>query len=85
MLDIRKAYPRVSKPAFWRLLEKYGLSGKALEAIVDLHETPEYQVRGRGKECFSEGWVTARGLKEGCATSPVLFNIFHQAVMRQAE
>ena len=85
LLDLRKAYPRVSKPALWGLLERYGLSGKALEAIVGLHETTEYQVRGRGREGFSEGWVPARGLREGCATSPVLFNIFHQAVMRQAE
>ena len=85
LLDLRKAYPRVSKPALWGLLERYGLSGRALEAIVGLHETTEYQVRGRGNEGFSEGWVPARGLREGCATSPVLFNIFHQAVMRQAE
>ena len=85
LLDLRKAYPRVSKPALWSLLERYGLGGKALEAIVGLHETTEYQVRGRGREGFSEGWVPARGLREGCATSPVLFNIFHQAVMRQAE
>ena len=85
LLDLRKAYPRVSKPALWGLLERYGLSGKALETIFGLHETTEYQVRGRGREGFSEGWVPARGLREGCATSPILFNIFHQAVMRQAE
>ena len=52
---------------------------------MGLHETTEYQVRGKGNEGFSEGWVPARGLREGCATSPVLFNVFHQAVMRQAE
>ena len=85
LLDLKKAYPRVSKPALWGLLERYGLRGRALEAIVGLHETTEYQVRGRGREGFSEGWVPARGLREGCATSPVLFNVFHQAVMRQAE
>ena len=85
LLDLRKAYPRVSKPALWGLLERCGLSGKALETIYGLHETTVYQVRGRGREGFSEEWVPARGLREGCATSPVLFNIFHQAVMRQAE
>ena len=85
LLDLRKAYPRVSKPALWGLLERCGLRGRAMEAIVGLHETTEYQVRGRGEEGFSEGWVPARGLREGCATSPVLFNVFHQAVMRQAE
>lgn len=82
LLDLRKAYPRVSKPALWMLLERYGMSGKCLETIMDLHETTEYKVRGR--EGTSEGWKPARGLREGCSTSPVLFNVYHQAVMRQA-
>ena len=33
---------------------------------------------------MSEGWIPARGFREGCPTSPILFNIYHQAVMRQA-
>lgn len=83
LLDLRKAYPRVSKPALWLLLERYGMKGKCLDTIKDLHETTEYRVKG--KEGMSESWVPERGLREGCATSPILFNIFHQAVMRQAE
>ena len=47
-----------------------------------IHETTEYKVRG--KVGFSETWVPDRGLREGCPSSPVLFNIFHQAVMRLA-
>ena len=34
---------------------------------------------------MSDSWKPARGLREGCSTSPVLFNVYHQAVMRQAE
>ena len=83
LLDLRKAYPRVSKPGMWKLLERYGLGGKCLETIVDLHETTEYRVKGR--EGLSKMWMPARGLREGCATSPILFNIYHQAVMWQAE
>ena len=30
LLDLRKAYPRVNKPALWRLLRRYGLSGHFL-------------------------------------------------------
>ena len=82
MLDLRKAYPRVSKPALWMLLERYGMKGRCMETVMDLHETTEYKVRGR--EGMSEGWKPARGLREGCSTSPILFNIYHQAVMRQA-
>ena len=28
--------------------------------------------------------VACEGLREGCSTSPILFNIYHQAVLRQA-
>ena len=83
LLDLRKAYPRVSKPALWLLLERYGMKGKCLESLMDLHECTEYKVRG--KEGMSDAWMPARGLREGCSTSPILFNVFHQAVMRQAE
>ena len=83
LLDLRKAYPRVNKPALWRLLRRYGLDGDFLRLVMDLHETTEYAIRG--KEGNSEGWVPDRGLREGCPSSPILFNIFHQAVMRVAE
>jgi hypothetical protein len=68
----------------WKLLEGYGMKGKCLDTIVDLHESTVYKVRV--KEGVSESWVPARrGLREGCSTSPILFNVYHQAVMRQAE
>ena len=82
MLDLEKAYPRVNKPALWMLLERYGMKGRMLETVMDLHETTEYRVKG--KDGLSDAWTPARGLREGCATSPILFNIYHQAVMRRA-
>ena len=39
----------------------------------------------RGNEGVSGEWLPERGLREGCSTSHVLFNNYHQAVMRQAE
>ena len=82
LLDLKKAYPRVNKPALWKLLERYGLDGNYLRALKDLYETTEYRVRGNAG--LSEEWVPERGLREGCPSSPPLFNIFHQAVMRVA-
>ena len=58
------------------------MKGQCLETLVDLHETTEYRVKGRAG--LSEGWMPARGLRVGCPTPPILFNIYHQAVMRQA-
>ena len=83
LLDLRKAYPRVNKPAIWGTLERYGLKGKFLDTIIGLHETTVYSVRGPKKD--SDSWHPERGLREGCPTSPVLFNVYHQAIMRQAE
>ena len=82
LLDLEKAYLRVSKPALWMMLERYGLKGRMLETLIDLHETTEYKVRG--KEGMGLAWLPARGLRESCSTSPILFNIYHQAVLRQA-
>ena len=39
-----------------------------------------------GKEGMSSAWLPSRGLREGCSTPPpppFLFNIYHQAVLRQ--
>ena len=80
LLDLRKAYPRVNKPTLWRILKKYGIGERSLRVLMDLHETTMYKIKSR--EGDSESWIPQRGLREGCPSSPVLFNIFHQAVMR---
>ena len=63
LLDLKKAHSRVSMPALWNLLHRYGMKGQCLETLVDLHETTEYRVKGR--EGMSEGWMPARDLSEG--------------------
>ena len=83
LLDLKKAYPRVSRPIFWAILEKYRLPSKVIDKLKDLHEFTSYRVRGEERD--STEFIPQRGLREGCATSPVIFNIFHQAVIRVAE
>ena len=82
LLDLRKAYPRVNRPALWGILKRYGIGERALRVLQDLHESTMYRIRGKDGE--SEAWLPNRGLREGCPSSPVLFNIFHQVVMRSA-
>ena len=50
---------------------------------MDLHETTAYVVKG--KEGESDNWIPQLGVREDCPTSPVLFNVFHQAVIQAAE
>ena len=83
LLDLRKAYPRVNKPAMWKILERCGMRGNFLATLIDLHESTEYCIKSQ--EGDSEPWTPERGLREGCPTSPSLFNIYHQVTMRRAE
>ena len=77
------AYLRVNGPELWKLLEQCGLEDDYLEVIVGLYEGTKYTVRG--KERTLESLVLERGPRKRCSLSPILFNIFHQAVMSLAE
>ena len=81
VLDIKKAYPRTNKPHLWGILEKLGMPTKILNIIKGLHEMTQYRVKG--KEQLSSEWVPQRSLREGCATSPILFNIYHAQAMKK--
>ena len=77
--DIEKAYPRVCRGALWDLLLKWGCDSSLLRVIQMLHGGTSYKVRVHGG--MSKIFVLERGLREGCPSSPVLFNIYHAAVM----
>ena len=77
--DIEKAYPRVCRRALWDLLLKWGCDPSLLRVIQMLHEGTSYKVRVHGG--CSRVFVLERSLREGCPSSPVLFNIYHGAVM----
>ena len=82
LLDLKKAYPRVRKPILWKILDKLKMPRSVISKLQDLYEFTEYKVRGHERDTSS--FFPQRGLREGCPTSPVIFNIFHQAVMRVA-
>ena len=83
LLHLKKAYPRVCRPILWAMLEKYRLLSKVIDKLKDLHEFTSYRVRE--EESDSMEFILQRRLREGCTTSPVIFNIFHLVVIRVAE
>ena len=80
LLDITKAYPRVNRPFFWSVLANLGMTSEVLEKLKGLHERTCYRIKK--KEGLSNEWIPVRGLREGCATSPILFNIYQAEAMR---
>lgn len=54
-----------------------------MRTLKGLHEKTAYKIKGARE--YSSSWTPVRGLREGCATSPVLFNIYHACAMRGAK
>ena len=77
--DIEKAYPRVCKDGLWKLLRRRGCPEGFLGVCRALHEHTKYVVKMYKGE--SSAFLPERGLREGCPTSPPLFNIYHDGVM----
>ena len=82
LMDITKPHPRVNRNIMWHILRKLGMRERKLKTMKNLHEKTIYKVKGRN--AMSENWIPQRGLREGCATSPILFSILHACDMKRA-
>ena len=65
--------------ALWHLLTRLGVPLPFLKLLKALHDHTKLQVFIYNG--YSEAWFTDRGLREGCPSSPILFSIFHHAIM----
>ena len=74
LYDIEKAYPRVN-----RLVTNGGVGTGFIRVCQALHDYTSFRVQSGA--VLSDGYTAGRGLKEGCPSSPPLFNVYHAAVM----
>jgi hypothetical protein len=79
-VDLSKAFDSVNREALWQLLELRGLSPALLARIKSLYRscTASVQVKGHTSAPFP---ITT-GVRQGCPMSPLLFNVFIDAVVR---
>lgn len=73
-IDLSKAYDRIGRNLLWHKLESLGLNGTFINAIKSLYEGVRAAVRVNGS--LTDWFDVGVGLKQGCALSPVLFNIY---------
>ena len=77
--DIVRAYTKVCRSALWVLLDHLGVPHSFSQVLRALHEHTTFMVQIH--DGFSEPWFTERGLREGCPSSPILFSLYHHAVL----
>ena len=82
LTDITKAHPRVNRITLWHILDMWGMKEKIKRVSRGIREGTEYRVRRRDGN--SPEWIPRRGLREGYATSSVLFYIYQSNVIRIA-
>ena len=79
LYDIEKAYPRINRDALWQLLQRRGVPPEFINVCKGLHNFTQFHTRV--ERVTSRDYEADRGLKEGCPSSPPLFNLYHQAVL----
>lgn len=77
--DLEKAYPKVCRPGLWKLLEVKGCPAEFLRVLKAVHDHTASAVRFEGS--LSTSFLPERGLRAGCPSSPILFNIYHSGML----
>ena len=65
--------------SLWQLLQRRGVPPEFSNVCKGLHNFTQFHTRVEG--VTSRDYEADRGLKEGCPSSPPLFNLYHQAVL----
>ena len=73
-LDLKKAYDMVSHELLVKKLKRKGLGNKFINYIENMYKSTKMKVKMG--DIVSEEFIYERGVRQGCPTSPLLFNIF---------
>ena len=73
-LDLKKAYDMVSHELLIKKLKRKALGTKFINYIENMYKSTKMKVKIGN--VVSEEFIYERGVRQGCPTSPLLFNIF---------
>ena len=82
-IDLEKAYDRVNREASWQVLRMYDVRGKLLSGIKSIYVDCSACVRVKWVE--SEWFRIDSGVRQGCITSPRLFNVYMYGAMKEVK
>lgn len=69
-----KAFDNVNREILWDTLRRQGISEALVERIKRMYEETEIRVRTNQEK--TEGFITHKGVWQGCGISPLLFNLY---------
>lgn len=81
-VDYEKAFDRVQHEKLLEILTKIGLDDKDVRIIMNLYWNQTADVRVEGES--TEQIKILRGVRQGCILSPLLFNIYSEAIFTEA-
>jgi len=72
--DLRAAFDNVDRDTLWKVLQEKGIEEGLLRRIEKIYERTEVTVRT--KNGLSGSFRTGKGVRQGCALSLLLFNLY---------
>ena len=81
-VDFRKAFDSVWRKGLWRVLRHYGYPEKIIRILENMYSETLSAVRTNGD--LSDFFEATVGVLQGCVLSPLLFNVFLEAIMALA-
>jgi len=81
-VDYKKAFDCINREALWEILALRGVPEHLVHLVRDLYEGCEGQVVVQS--CVSRPFSILTGVRQGCALSPLLFNVFIDHIFRTA-
>ena len=82
-VDLEKAYDTVRRDKLLQVLEEYGIHGSLQGAVREFYKKREACVKIGDK--MSRWFQITRGVRQGCAMSLWLFNVFMDKIVREAQ
>jgi len=73
-VDLENSYDSVPLENLWKALEHYNIRNSIIKAIKRLYKNSVSKIK-IGKQ-LSSGFYITKGLRQGCSSSPTLFNIY---------
>lgn len=81
-VDYNKAFDCVQWRKLWTIMQEMGVPEHIIHLIKNLYAGSRAVIRAQ--DALSDQFQPTKGVRQGCILSPILFNIYSEAVLREA-